>query len=158
MPKRPPYADSKTTESGLGIAIRSFTYSTNPPTSKDTHTHAKKGPKTPHHQHHDIRAGSYVRCLPVGRTDLPRRSDRAARPRTVLPPAGRLCGRVLVGNGPTVSRFGQWRTGQAWTRSSALSTEHFIRVMLPFASQQCRSRSSSSTCNASQRTRLEPTS
>ena len=52
MPKRPPYADSKTTESGLGIAIRSFTYSTNPPTSKDTHTHThthnkKKGPR--HH-------------------------------------------------------------------------------------------------------------
>ena len=46
--------DSKTTESGFGIAIRSFTYSTNPPTSK-THTHTRKEKKraqdTPHTPH-----------------------------------------------------------------------------------------------------------
>ena len=111
--------DSKTTESGFGIAIRSFTYSTNPPTSK-THTHTrkekKKGPKTHHThttEHYDIRAGSYVRCLPVGRTDLPRRSDRAARPRTVLPPpAGSALG--IGGRWSSESRLGQWRPGHAW--------------------------------------------
>ncbi len=65
-------------------------------------THTAKGPKTPHH---DIRAGSYAGCLPVGRTDPPQVQRPHCKSTNRAPPRRPALRRVLVGDEPYCKPF-----------------------------------------------------